>query len=235
MARLSIRDLPDVSLVVATDHEEVARHAQTLGCSVAMTDPNILSGSGRALAAAHAMPDRARIVVNLQGDSPFIAPDAIERTLALARNHPADVVTPLIRLGWEALDALRTHKLASPFSGTTCIRAADGRAIWFSKNIVPAIRKEEALRSFQHKSPVWRHIGLYAYKLEALEAFEAAPPSMYETLEGLEQLRLIESGLTIQTVETSAPLFDISGIDTLDDIALAESLIARFGDPYREC
>lgn len=235
LARLAIRDLADIDLVVATDHLDISLHAQALGCATVMTDPDIQSGSGRAFAAASAKAKPPGIVLNLQGDSPFLAPDTIARVLTAARVTRADVVTPLVGLDWEALDAMRAHKRGSPFSGTTCIRAADGRAVWFSKTVLPAMRNEAQLRATLPRSPVWRHIGLYAYTLGALAAFEAAPPSAYETLEGLEQLRLIEMGLTIQTVESSPPLFDISGIDTAEDVARAEALIARFGDPYREC
>jgi len=137
-----------------------------------------------------------------------------------------------VRLTWEALDAMRVHKAATPFSGTTCVRAADGRALWFSKAILPAIRDEVALRNSRLPCPVWRHVGLYGYRLAALETFEAGAPTELERLEGLEQLRLIELGLTIDAVEVEPAAFDISGIDTEADIARAETLIAEFGDPH---
>ena len=79
--------------------------------------------------------------------------------------------------------------------------------------------------------PVWRHIGLYAYRLAALEAFEAAPPTELERLEGLEQLRLLALGLRIDAVAVEPSRFDISGIDTPEDIVRAEALIATHGDP----
>src|SRR3546814_3689087 len=73
----------------------------------------------------------------------------------------------------------------------SCARAPDGRALWFSKTIIPAIRDEDALRQSQPLSPVWRHVGLYGYTLDALTRFEATPPTSLETLEGLDQLRLL--------------------------------------------
>jgi 3-deoxy-manno-octulosonate cytidylyltransferase (CMP-KDO synthetase) len=138
----------------------------------------------------------------------------------------------VIQLDWSALDAMRLHKGDTPFSGTTCVRAPDGRALWFSKAILPAIRDEEELRATLPLSPVYRHLGLYVYRLEALERFEATPPSRYEQLEGLEQLRFLEMGSTVQTVEIAPPRHAMSGIDTQADVALAEALIARWGDPY---
>jgi 3-deoxy-manno-octulosonate cytidylyltransferase (CMP-KDO synthetase) len=138
-----------------------------------------------------------------------------------------------VRLDWQALDAMRAHKARSPFSGTSCVRAADGRALWFSKMILPAIRDEADLREQAPFSPVFRHLGLYAYRLDALERFEASSPTPYERLEGLEQLRFLELGMTIQTIEVAPPSHAMSGIDTAEDVALAEDLIRTLGDPHR--
>ncbi|NIJ15603.1 3-deoxy-manno-octulosonate cytidylyltransferase (CMP-KDO synthetase) [Sphingobium vermicomposti] len=230
MARAAIGDLADAELVVATDDREIADHALAAGCDAAMTDSGIATGSGRALVAALQRPVPPRFVVNLQGDSPF-QPKGALRSVIGALQSGAQVVTPVIALDWAALDALRDHKIRSPFSGTTCARAADGRALWFSKTIIPAIRGEEALRASEPTSPVWRHVGLYGYTLEALTRFENAPPTALETIEGLEQLRLLELGIPVMTVPVEPPLFDSSGIDTLADIDRVEALIAIHGDP----
>jgi 3-deoxy-manno-octulosonate cytidylyltransferase (CMP-KDO synthetase) len=220
------------AIAVATDDERILDHALALGCEAVMTARDISSGSGRACAVASARVPRPEIVVNLQGDAPFIPSALVARLLAAARDTQADCVTPVVRLDWAALDAMRAHKRDTPFSGTTCIRSADGRALWFSKTIVPAIRDEAGLRAGAPLSPVHRHLGLYAYRLEALERFEATPPTPYEQLEGLEQLRFLETGMTIQTIEAEPPRHAMSGIDTAADLALAEDLIARWGDPY---
>jgi 3-deoxy-manno-octulosonate cytidylyltransferase (CMP-KDO synthetase) len=221
----------DARLVVATDDLRIADHARDVGCDAVLTAPDIATGSGRALAAARAQADAPEIVVNLQGDSPFQPPEALGVMLRALRGGDADVATPVVRLSWAALDALRAHKRVAPFSGTTCVRDSAGRALWFSKTILPAIRGEDRLRDEGPLSPVRRHIGLYAYRLAALEAFEATPPTELERLEGLEQLRLLDLGLRIEAVEITPPRFDISGIDTAADIARAEALIAEHGDP----
>ena len=230
LGRRALRDEFDARLVVATDHPRIAAHAAEVGCPAAMTSPDIATGSGRALAAARQEPDPPEIVVNLQGDSPFQPPDALGTMVRALREGSAGVATPVVRLSWDALDALRRHKQVAPFSGTTCVRSPGGRALWFSKQILPAIRGEDRLRA-EPLSPVWRHIGLYAYRLPALEAFEEAAPTELERLEGLEQLRLLELGLRIDAVEVTPSRFDISGIDTAADIARAEALIAEHGDP----
>lgn len=230
MARAATRTLANTELLVATDDDEIARHARDAGCEAVMTDSTIATGSGRALAAARTLSPAPRFVVNLQGDSPFQPEGALGAVIA-ALEAGAQVATPVIQLDWAALDALREHKLKSPFSGTTCARDADGRALWFSKTIIPAVRGEAALRERQPRSPIWRHIGLYGYAFDALVRFEAAPPTALEELEGLEQLRLLELGIPIVTVPVDPPRFDSSGIDTEADVARVEALIAAHGDP----
>lgn len=230
MARAATAGLAGTELVVATDDAEIGDHARAAGCEAVMTQSAIATGSGRALAAALQQPVPPRFVVNLQGDSPF-QPEGALRAVIAALEQGAEVATPVIALDWSALDALRDHKTRSPFSGTTCARAPDGRALWFSKTIIPAIRGEDALRASQSLSPVWRHVGLYGYTLDALLRFEQTPPTALEELEGLEQLRLLELGIPVVTVPVSPPRFDSSGIDTEADIARVEALIAAHGDP----
>lgn len=232
-ARRALQDVSDAKLVVATDDPAVAAHAGEIGCRAIITDAAIASGSGRALAAAQLSSDAPDIIVNLQGDAPFQPVDAPAAIIHALTVSAVDVATPVVRLTWRRLDALRDHKRTEPFSGTSCARAADGRALWFSKTIIPAIRDEEELRAAGAPCPVWRHIGIYGYRRHALEQFEASPPTELERLEGLEQLRLLELGLRIETVEVAPAPFDISGIDTPADIARAEALIAAHGDPHR--
>ena len=231
-ARVAARVAGDCDIVVATDDRRIADHAQSLGGDAAMTSPDCDSGSARAFAAAMQHPRRSAHVINLQGDAPFVMPSVIADLIETLRNGSADVATPVYRLDWQRLDRLRAHKQAAPFSGTTCVRAGDGRALWFSKSILPAIRDEARLRREGEISPVWQHLGLYAYRMAALEWFASAPQSHYERLEGLEQLRFVENGWTVATVAVDPPRHALSGIDTPEDLALAEDAIARLGDPF---
>ncbi len=218
-------------VVVATDDDRIAAHATELGVDVAMTAAELNSGSSRAYAAAAQSPNTPELVINLQGDAPFIPPETVAGLIQALREGDADVATPVYRLDWARLDQLREHKLTVPFSGTCCIRADDGRAIWFSKNIIPAIRGEAELRS-QPFSPVWQHMGLYGYRFAALEWFASADTGYYERLEGLEQLRFLENGRIIATIEVEPPVHAVSGIDSPEDAAAAEASIAQFGDPF---
>ncbi|MBS7540381.1 3-deoxy-manno-octulosonate cytidylyltransferase family protein [Ancylobacter lacus] len=224
--------------VVAADDERVAELARAIGAPVVMTPPKLASGSDRALAAAQAHAPDADFIVNLQGDLPFTPPSYVAGLIEAARasgtgDGAPQVFTPVVQLSWEALDGLRARKQITPFSGTTCIVGQGGRAHWFSKNILPALRDEAGLRAAGPLAPVFRHIGLYGYRAEALRFFVAAPVGHYEQLEGLEQLRFLEAGVPIQTVAVKPARIAMWGIDTPQDAALAEQHLARAGDPLQ--
>lgn len=221
-------------VVVATDDDRIAAHATAIGARVVLTDAAIASGTGRALAAAELTDARPDIVANLQGDAPFTPARAVADLIAALRaeGNRCDMATPVVRLDWQALDALRAAKAVTPFSGTTCVVAPDGRALWFSKSVLPAMRDEAALRAAGAPCPVLRHVGLYAYRYPAIALFETLGISHYEALEGLEQLRMLEAGLVVRAVEITTPRLSMSGIDSPEDVTRAEALIAAHGDPF---
>lgn len=231
IAELASNEIDSCRYVVATDDARIEAHCEAYGLEYIMTPSSLKTGSDRALAAAVALDTRFDRIINLQGDAPFTPVTHIVK-LAKAMESGADVATPYIQLSWEALEELRAHKVETPFSGTTVIVGPDGKAIWFSKNIIPAIRKEEALNQTGSLSPICRHIGLYAYTREALTRFTSYPESHYESLEGLEQLRLLENGMTIKCVQVDPPIVATSGIDSPSDVVMAEALISKYGDPY---
>ncbi|GGX59027.1 3-deoxy-manno-octulosonate cytidylyltransferase [Litorimonas cladophorae] len=217
--------------VVATDHAEIAQHCDEHSLPVVMTAPDLPSGSDRALAASQAFRPEADIIINLQGDAPFSDPAHIAAVIDRLKDDALDIATPAIELSWAELDVLRATKVSTPFSGTTVVEK-DGRAFWFSKTIIPAMRKEAELRGATSVSPILRHVGLYGFKRAALERFNALPESHYETLEGLEQLRAIEAGMHVAIVRVSTPQISSPGIDTPEDLARAEALIQKLGDPF---
>ena len=236
IAKLAAEDIENCSYIVATDDARIEAHCKTHDLQCVMTSSDLKTGSDRALAAANTLSakngqsyDR---IINLQGDAPF-TPISHIVSIANALDNGADVTTPYIPLSWEALETLRNHKIKTPFSGTTVLVGTDNKAIWFSKNIISAIRHEEHLRKEQLLSPINRHVGLYAYQKTALERFTQLEESHYEKLEGLEQLRLLENGMTIECVQVAPPKIATSGIDAPSDVEMAESLIAKHGDPYK--
>lgn len=223
---------PDITLLVATDDARIGKHAQELGVPWTMTPVSCPTGTDRALQAVRQLKAQPDFVVNLQGDTPLLPPDFLRALLDAFVARPCDVVTPVTQLTWDELDQLREHKKTTPFSGTTAVfDATTGQAFWFSKTILPALRAEEALRRDGPLSPVWRHVGLYGYARPMLERFGDLPEGHFERLEGLEQLRILENGYTIRCVPVDYKgRANMSGIDSLEDIARAEALIAKHGE-----
>lgn len=228
-----VQDATGTDIVVATDHTDIAKHCVEIGVASVMTDPELPSGTDRALAAAQGMEKPYDFILNLQGDTPFTPPEHVIALIQQAEQNPeADIFTPVIQLSWAALDALRARKQTTPFSGTTCIRKENGQALWFSKNIIPAMRKEENMRLEHKNAPVFRHIGLYGYRITALKKYVTLPVSFYEELEGLEQLRFLENNMYVAAVVVPTPRISMSGVDAPSDAELAEKLIQQHGDPY---
>ncbi len=226
VARKAIESLDNVTLAVATEDERILKHAKELDVQAIMTSNDCKTGSDRVLEALKKLDNEYDFVIGLQGDAPFTPPEAIQQMIeAYQNNNAIEVVTPVINLRWSELDSLRIQKKITPFSGTTAIINEQGRALWFSKNILPAIRKEEEYRTDEF-SPVHQHIGLYGYAVKTLEKFVSLPEGHYEKLEGLEQLRLLENNIPIQTIKLNVPVGLVqSGIDSPEDVARAERLL----------
>lgn len=224
----------NVSYFVTTDDQRIADHAiNDLGANVIMTPATCKTGTDRLLAALRQMDDEwPDFIVNLQGDAPFMPILVIESLIKYyIKNPDVDVVTPLHHLNWESLDALRESKKKSPFTGTTAIINQYGEAVWFSKSIMPAMRDEQKMREAGEPCPVYQHMGIYGYTPQTLEKFCSLPQSHYEKIEQLEQLRFIENGITVNTlqVEVGKGLIQ-SGIDTPEDVRAAEEFLAARGE-----
>lgn len=226
IARTVAEQISDVTYHVATDDARIETFCRDNGIPVILTTADYETGTDRVMAAAETLKSAPDFIINLQGDAPFTPADFVTDIITAYQNAPAaDIVTPVVRLTWDELDTLRESKKTTPFSGTTAILDSNNRALWFSKNVIPAIRKEDRT---QPHSPVYRHIGLYGYARAALQKYVTLPPSHYEQLEGLEQLRAIENGMTIQAVVVDykgRPA--MTGIDSPEDLQRAEALLKK--------
>lgn len=219
--------LDDVVVIVATEDQRIFDHAQQIRNIIPVITPDTCpTGSDRVLAALDALSISPQVVINLQGDAPFTPPHFIAQIAQVLLNFPEySVATPAVQLTWQELDNFRESKKITPFSGTTVVMDAQQKALWFSKNIIPAIRGEEKLRLKNEYSPVFQHIGLYGFQLDALRRFVALPESDYEKLEGLEQLRFLENGLSIRVEKVSYGKYGpIPGVDTPEDLKRAKEL-----------
>lgn len=222
----------DISVIVATDDDRIADHCKKININFCMTDPKLPSGSDRIAETLKILKIKPDFIINMQGDAPFTPPEFLEKIIQSFIDSPCDVITPVTQLSWEELDKLREQKLITPLSGTTVVFNPENyEAYWFSKNIIPAIRDENKLRSQNTLSPVYRHIGLYGYSRKMLEKYITLPESYFEKLEGLEQLRILENNYKIRCVpvEYNNPL-NMAGIDSPEDVARAEKLIQQYGE-----
>lgn len=231
-AQKASKHLDNIQVVVATDDERIASHCAEQNMPYVMTSPECPTGTDRVMEALGQLDNKPDFIVNLQGDAPFTPWDFVRDVIEDYRANPdIDVITPFVRLTWDDLDKLREQKINNPFSGTTAVLDAHRNALWFSKNIIPAIRKEDKLREESNLSPVHRHIGLYAYRRTSLEKYVTLEEGVYEKLEGLEQLRLLENGMRIRAVivdYNGRPA--MSGVDTPDDLERAEALLKQYDE-----
>lgn len=232
IAHAAAKGLPNVSVVVATDDERIAKHCEEIGAAHVMTSPDCPTGTDRAAAVLAQMKDKPDFILNMQGDAPLTPPDFLRAMIDAFTASPCDVITPVTQMTWKQLDKLRENKKTTPFSGTTAVFDPEtGKAFWFSKNIIPAVRKEEKLREQGDLSPVFRHIGLYGYSAKMLETYCTLPEGRFEKLEGLEQLRVLENGYDLRCVPVDYKgRASMSGVDSPEDITRAEALIAEHGE-----
>lgn len=222
----------DCAYAVATDDSRIVNFCEANQVPIVMTSDDCQSGTERSWDALKSLDFRPELVVNLQGDNPLCPPWFIEELIdAWEADQNAKVLTPYIQLSWENLDKLKEAKKVTPYSGTSVIVDKESYALAFSKNIIPAIRKEEALRAKSDESPIKRHIGLYAYTYSALKDYFSLPKSPYEDLEGLEQMRFLHNNVPVKMVKVDYRGYgSMSGVDSPEDIIRAEEMIKKHGE-----
>ena len=201
------RACPDLDqVVIAADSDEVMRLCEQNDWAAVLTTPELPSGSDRvhAVAQLHA----ADIYVNIQGDEPLLRPEHISALLEPFGNPAVEVSTLKVLCSPENLDNPNAVKV---------VTAHDSRALYFSRSIIPYDRDATS-------APVWKHLGLYAYRAAALARFHALPPSPLELTERLEQLRFLENGIPVHVASTP---YDTVGVDTEEDLRRVEAILAR--------
>ena len=199
----------------ATDDERIAQAVNDFGGRAVMTSPNHQSGTDRIEEVVEKVPVEADVIINVQGDEPFIQPSQIETLCRLF----VDPQTQIATLGkpFDTMDAV-----VNPNS-PKIICDLQGYAMYFSRSVIPYIRgKEQAewLQSF----PYLKHLGLYAYRREVLRKVTMLPQSPLEKAESLEQLRWLQNGYRIKVGTTDV---ETVGIDTPDDLKRAEAWLTN--------
>lgn len=230
---------PACDYAVATDHGDIEAFCRERGIPCRMTPESCRSGSERCWEVVKNWPDRPDFAINLQGDNPFCPPHAIQALIDAWMESAAGanaVFTPAVRLSWEALSSLEKSKAnpATKFSGTTVTVTKNGYASYFSKTIIPAIRKrDKGMEASPSASPVRQHVGLYAYAREALERYFHMEESPYEKswTEGLEQNRFLWNDMPVRVVDVDYRGRAItSGVDSPEDVRKAEEYLDKYGE-----
>jgi 3-deoxy-manno-octulosonate cytidylyltransferase (CMP-KDO synthetase) len=215
------------AVYVATDDQRVADHAASFGADVIMTSADCSNGTERAWDAIKDMSHKPDAVINLQGDAVLTPPWVVQALVDAFQADPATkMVTASVQLTWDTYDEFVAHKQASPSSGTTVVMDRHGDALYFSKNIIPQMRKPDRAKP----CPVHRHIGIYGYSAASLEQLVALPPSPLEQIEQLEQLRALENRIPIRVVPVDYQGRSHGSVDTPEDVAVVEAIIAREGE-----
>ena len=211
---------------VATDDGRIADAVAKFGGQVAMTPSDCRNGTERCAAALDSIGGEPEIIVNLQGDAP-LTPGLLVHQLAglLASNPNVAMATPALRCSPSTLDHLVADAAAGRVGGTTVVFDQSHRALYFSKRIIPYLPPDSPA-GHEH---VHLHLGLYAYRRDALIDYSAAPPSPLEILEGLEQLRFLDQGKRVQVLPIDPVGWDCIELNNPSDVAPIEAVLAARG------
>lgn len=206
------------SAVVATDDERIADVVKSFGGQVVMTSPNHKSGTDRCWEAYQKQGEEYDVVINVQGDEPFIAHSQLRAIMECFENESTDIATlvkPFTKEeGLAALENPNSPKV---------VLDNESRAIYFSRSVIPYLRGVER-EQWLSMHTFYKHIGMYAFRRDVLGQITSLPQSTLEKAESLEQLRWLENGykigVGISDVETV-------GIDTPEDLERAEKFLAE--------
>jgi 3-deoxy-manno-octulosonate cytidylyltransferase (CMP-KDO synthetase) len=196
-------------VIVATDSEEIASLCRDNGWSVRLTSPAHRSGTDRVHEVAQMV--EADVYINVQGDEPLARHEHLEALLQLMADKTVEVGT------------LKTPCTAEDIGNPNAVKVAtalDGRALYFSRATIPFDRDRTGNVSY------FKHLGFYAYRKAALDAFCLWPESELERNERLEQLRFLDHGVSIHVAETP---FDTIGVDTEEDLQRVDKILATRG------
>lgn len=196
-------------VIVATDHEDIANLIKNIGGKTHLTDPDLPTGSERVAAVAAHYPD-VDIVINLQGDEPFVKPSMLEALVAPYLAGETPEMTTLAR-------PLQQEKYQEP-GAVKVITDLTQHAIYFSRAPIPYYRTDQT-------APVYHHLGIYAFRRDFLMLYKDLPQTPLEQTESLEQLRAIEHGYKIRVCLVKDKTLEINTPAEYDEAQLFEYMI----------
>ena len=208
------------AVVLCTDSQDLVDRAGSWGFAALLTSPSCESGSERLASVADQLVARGgggaedTLIINVQGDQPFIDPAVIDAmaTEFASRTPTPEVLTPVYRMS--------ADKVHNPNVVKTLL-AADGRALYFSRSAIPHVRGVDQAHWHDHTT-FWGHVGIYGYRADVLMRWNQLPYSPLEHIEKLEQLRLIEAGIQVKTFIAEGHFLSV---DTAEQLEQARSLL----------
>jgi 3-deoxy-manno-octulosonate cytidylyltransferase (CMP-KDO synthetase) len=210
-------------VVVATDDTRIADHAKAFGAEVVMTSSDARNGTERCAEVATQLPGYD-VIVNLQGDAPLTPAWFVEDLVSgLAGDPLADIATPVLRCDGRAVAGFLADRRAGRVGGTTAVFGAGGRALYFSKEVIPYTGYDYSPNEL---TPVFHHVGVYAYRPAALQAYPSLTMGPLEMLEGLEQLRFLENARNVLCVEVKAQGRQFWELNNPSDVQVIEAILA---------
>ncbi len=216
-------------VVVATDDARIRDAAQAFGSEVVMTSDTCVNGTERCAEALTNLGGGYDIVVNLQGDAPLTPHWFVEDLISGLRDDPsAQVATPVLRCDGHALNGFLEDRANGRVGGTTAVFGHARHALYFSKEVVPYTGCTFA---DDDETPVFHHVGVYAYRPAALKDYQSWQSGPIETLEGLEQLRFMENGKTVLCVEVAANGRKFWELNNPEDVPRIEAMMIEMGMP----
>ncbi len=222
-AAMAVKGVAEVH--VATDDDRIREASEAFGASVIMTSEACENGTMRCADAMARAGLEADLVVNLQGDAPLTPAWFVEDLIAaMAADPTAEVATPVVRCDAETYGHFRADRQAGRVGGTTAVFGAGGRALYFSKEVLPYIDPAKAETAWNQ---VFHHVGLYAYRPDALARYTDWQAGPLESLEGLEQLRFLENGTSVLCVEVPGRGRVFWELNNPADVVRIESILAK--------
>lgn len=214
-------------VVVATDDTRIQQASEAFGAEVVMTSDTCQNGTERCAEAHEVLGGEYDIVVNLQGDAPLTPHWFVEDLVDGLRGAPsAEIATPVLRCDGATLNGLLADRRDGRVGGTTAVFNASHHALYFSKEVIPFTSEtyDEA-----DETPVFHHVGVYAYRPDALANYPNWPVGPLEKLEGLEQLRFMENGRSVLCVEVTARGRQFWELNNPEDVPKIEDMMKQMG------
>lgn len=203
------------AVYVATDDRRIVDVCEAFGASVVMTSSECHNGTERCAETLGKIAERPDIIINLQGDAPLTPVWFLSDLVSAMKQNPQfDAATPVLLCDAKALERLRKDRQQGRVGGTTAVFDDSHRALYFSKEVLPF-----------GSGACFHHVGVYAYRPNALEAYLSWSEGNLERSEGLEQLRFLENGSSILCVKVDAKDRDFWEVNNPEDIAIIEKML----------